>query len=366
MSNEDAFPTSYKYSWPDNSGALQDFLTKFKPSMVQNDGTKPWIWVRGSGPLKEDSGTGEALAREEAAKLLKEVTDEALAREEAAKLLKEVTEKVENIKNDDSIPLRSNKKTGAKSKKEVREQVQTEATEKLKEIAIRHGYVGGKWLLFSPPDKVDMIWSSIASSLVSGPLCSTSAYLAKVSTSPAQETANVQHLICVYLPDVYDKASVTEVMRVLLRNHGLNLSGVKSDLYTVIGIDSKHPSGIPSTVWKNAAILPEKEAKELKDAFYAELGQNKLVTIENPAESSSTVPKAATTSTKGKSKPKLKKVADDPFASDNDDDDKEDGSIQKDVKAEKEKAKSSKTSKAKTKRSDDDEEEARPKKKRVT
>ena len=72
-----------------------------------------------------------------------------------------------------------------------------------------------------------MIWSSIAcsscflnicsnltvksASLVSGPLCSTSAHLAKVATSPEQETANFQHLICVYIPDVYDKASVTEV-----------------------------------------------------------------------------------------------------------------------------------------------------------
>jgi len=54
--------------------------------------------------------------------------------------VKEVTEKVESVKvricdnlalndnlmshqNDDSIPLRSSKKTGAKSKKEVREQV---------------------------------------------------------------------------------------------------------------------------------------------------------------------------------------------------------------------------------------------------
>lgn len=50
-----------------------------------------------------------------------------------------------------------------------------------------------------------------AASLVSGALCSTSAFLAKVATSPEQETAHVQHLICVYIPDVYDKASVTEV-----------------------------------------------------------------------------------------------------------------------------------------------------------
>ena len=50
-----------------------------------------------------------------------------------------------------------------------------------------------------------------AASLVSGPLRSTSAHLAKVATSPGQETANYQHLICVYIPDVYNKASVTEV-----------------------------------------------------------------------------------------------------------------------------------------------------------
>jgi len=102
------------------------------------------------------------------------------------------------------------------------------------------------------------------------------------------------------------------------------------------------------------------------------LGQNKAAIIENPTESSSTVAKVATTSTKGKGKPKLKKVADDPFASDNDDDHKEDGTIQKDVKAEKEKPKqnaTSKTPRAKPRRPKDDdeedEEETRPKRKRI-
>lgn len=37
-------------------------------------------------------------------------------------------------------------------------------------------------------------------------------------------------------------------MKVLLRHHGMNLSGVKSNLYTALGIDSKHASGLPSTV----------------------------------------------------------------------------------------------------------------------
>lgn len=67
------------------------------------------------------------------------------------------------IQNDPSIPLRSSKKTGTKSKKDAREQVgqptlshnallkfptiqaQAEATEKLAGIAVKHGYVSGKW-----------------------------------------------------------------------------------------------------------------------------------------------------------------------------------------------------------------------------
>ena len=50
-------------------------------------------------------------------------------------------------------------------------------------------------------------------SLVSGPLSSTSAFLAKVATSPQNDTANYSHLICVYMPDAYDQASVTEVWK---------------------------------------------------------------------------------------------------------------------------------------------------------
>jgi hypothetical protein len=45
----------------------------------------------------------------------------------------------------DDIPIRANKKKGLKSKKEVREEIQTQAASQLKEIAVKHGYVSGKW-----------------------------------------------------------------------------------------------------------------------------------------------------------------------------------------------------------------------------
>src|SRR5882757_8750369 len=85
-------------------------------------------------------------------------------------------------------------------------------------------------LIFAQREKVDMIWASLASlsftllflylifssrgciaSLTSGPLSSTSAFEAKVATCPKSESANSQHILCLYMPNVYDKDAVTEV-----------------------------------------------------------------------------------------------------------------------------------------------------------
>ncbi|KAG2748179.1 hypothetical protein P692DRAFT_20848855 [Suillus brevipes Sb2] len=292
--SDDAVLEEYPYFWSKGSSiALPDFLTKYKPSMVQNDGTKPWLWVEGSNRNKD---TAES--------------DATTAISEAAALLKDVSQRVEEIKNNDSIPMRSSKKTGAKSKKDVREKVQADAAQKLKDISIKHNYVCGKWLIFAPADKVDAIWSKIATSLVSGPLASTCAYLTKVATSPANETPHHQHVICIYIPNVYDKDAVTDVMKVLLRNHGVNLSGVKSDLYTGVGLDSKHLSGIPSTVWKTASLLTDSEIKDLKDAYFSEL--NVTSTSAAKPDEKKDQPSIAK---KKRPIPKRKPQEDDPFAS---------------------------------------------------
>lgn len=291
---DNAIPREYPYFWSKESSiALSDFLTKYKPSMVQNDGTKPWIWVEGSN---RNQDTAES--------------DITTAISEAAALLKEVSQRVEEIKNDDSIPLRSSKKTGAQSKKDVREKVQADAAEKLKSISIKHNYVCGKWLIFAPADKVDAIWSKIATSLVSGALASTCAFLTKVATSPANETPHHEHVICLYIPDVYNKDAVTDVMKVLLRHHGVNLSGVKSDLYTGVGLDSKHSSGIPSTVWKNTSLLADSEIKDLKDAYFSELN-----VASTPAAKPDEKKDQPSITTKKRPIPKKKTQENDPFAS---------------------------------------------------
>jgi hypothetical protein len=48
-------------------------------------------------------------------------------------------------------------------------------------------------------------------SLVSGPLARGPAYSAKVATSPQEETSNNQHLIYIYMPNVYERDGVIEV-----------------------------------------------------------------------------------------------------------------------------------------------------------
>lgn len=298
--DDDSMLESYTYVWsPESTLALEEFLGKYRPSMVQDDGNKPWIWVKGSKSAKEEPEHDAAV-------------------EEATEMLKEITEKVEKIKNDASIPTRSNKKTGAISKKELREQVQAEATERLKAISVKHGVVSGKWLIFAPADKVDQIWTKLAISLVSGPLAATPAYRAKVATSPRSETPNHQHVICLYMPDVYDEQAVKEVMKVLLRNHGLNLSGVKSNLYTAVGIDSKHPSGIQSTVWKNTSLMKDSEIKQLKDAFFAEIDSSKPSGEEKAQDEKSK--ESAPAKEKPKFKAKKKAAEDNIFVSDDEGD----------------------------------------------
>ncbi|KAJ7350466.1 hypothetical protein DFH08DRAFT_861537 [Mycena albidolilacea] len=341
MTSEDSLPQKYAYAWSaDSELSLPDFLKKYKPSMVQNDtsNSKPWIWVQKGAPSREDTGAAEAL-------------------EAGAALLEATSERVEEIKNDASIPARSSKKTGAKGKKEVREEVQAEATEKFKDIAIKHGFVSGKWLSFAPADKVDVIWASLAKSLVEGPLAATSAFRVKVATSPENGNAS-QHLICIYIPDVYDKDAVTEVMKVLLRNHGMNLSGVKSNMYTALGIDSKHPSGLQSTTWKTTAILSDSESKALKEAYFEELAEAKEAAKKAPK------PDKPAGDAKAKAKPQLKKkqAEDDPFGSD-DDEDEEEAQRKAEVKSKKAPPKAAK--RAKDSSDEDSEEEERPKKKKA-
>lgn len=65
---------------------------------------------------------------------------------------------------------------------------------------------------------------------------------------------------------MYDKEMAKKVSRVsrsaksqtlvsLLKDHGLEPSACKTDLYTMIGIDSNHPSKLRSTIWRVIELI---------------------------------------------------------------------------------------------------------------
>ncbi|KAF8342717.1 translation initiation factor eIF 4e-like domain-containing protein [Cantharellus anzutake] len=225
-------------------------IWKYKPSLVVDDGSKPWIWVR-----------REILGNE-----VSRLTPEAL--KEATACLQEVTKRVQEITDDASIPVRSNKKTGARSKKELREEIQNRAKDQLKAIATgAGGETVGKWLLYAGPENVDGLWKTVATSVIAGPLSRSPAFAAKVSTSPANPSGKREHVICIYLQNIYDKGDATSVLKILIGDHGIQKVSAKSDLYTHLQLDSKHPSGIRSTIWQVQELLSPDEVSKLLKAY---------------------------------------------------------------------------------------------------
>ncbi|KAG8895408.1 hypothetical protein FRC01_012386, partial [Tulasnella sp. 417] len=106
-------------------------------------------------------------------------------------------------------------------------------------------------LCYGNTDSIDGLWAKVARSIASGPLSTSPARLAKVSTAKRGEGAD-SHVLCLYLPDIFDETAAREVLKTLIREHGIVPSGAKPDLYTHIGLDSKHKSGIRSTALRDA------------------------------------------------------------------------------------------------------------------
>ncbi|KAG8955619.1 hypothetical protein FRC04_007610 [Tulasnella sp. 424] len=307
-------PQGYKYSWSADTKSefsADEFVAKFKPSIITDDGSKPWIWMCGPGyktPYTEEDA-GEAML-------------------EGVMKLTETAEKVEAIQHDASIPVRANKKTGAKSKKEVREEIQAEAKDALRAIAQKHRFTNGKWLCYGNTGNIDGIWAKLARSIAAGPLSTSSARLGKVSTAKRGEGAD-SHVICLYLPDIFDETAARDVLKILIQEHGVIPSGAKPDLYTHIGLDSKHKSGIRSTALRDSHDASKATAfSKSKGKTPEPKAENEKADEVDPSDhksrTSDTKKKPASPPQKVKPKAQPRKEDDDddkpsnPFASDDD------------------------------------------------
>ncbi|KAK8854765.1 hypothetical protein IAR55_003504 [Kwoniella newhampshirensis] len=237
MSGKDDHNSNYVWT-PKSEVQIADFVKQFRPSLITDD-LAPWIWVSNKDDLENLESNSEAAALGE-----------------AMKLLEGLEKRLKDIEEDDTIPTRAKK--GVKSKKALRDEAHEEIRAGLKAISIEYKWTYGKWLLFPSHEFVDGTWSTLAQSVAKGPLKAAGVESAKVAPTPssADEGEARPHLICLYLPDIYDIDTVRKVLEVLLTSHGLEPSSVKSDLYTVAGIDSNHPTKLRSTIWRPAEVIP--------------------------------------------------------------------------------------------------------------
>ncbi|KAJ7357822.1 hypothetical protein OS493_022632 [Desmophyllum pertusum] len=112
----------------------------------------------------------------------------------------------------------------------------------VRDLAEKYAYKSGKWLIYSERARIDAIWKSVATAVVSGRLGTA----AKVSTRDPEEST---HVICVYTEDFTDEEEVRAVEK------GLKEVGVtaqmlyKPDIYTTLGIYRNNPWRLKPTIY---------------------------------------------------------------------------------------------------------------------
>ncbi|GAA5907885.1 hypothetical protein JCM8208_001976 [Rhodotorula glutinis] len=231
---------------PAGKDAIDAFLAKRKPSSADTS-VGPWIFVR--IPRSDDKHKmADELNEDDPA----HVTLTA----EGKPLIDALMEKLDDIKA--TAPVRANKAKGLRSQKDLREEAYTTFKADIKELAQKHNVLDGKWLFYPSPENVDFVWSKIVHAIVDedGPLAKTGAvHCAKVATTPMGDGDRSSHVICVYCDDSFDEQAVGDVFKVLVNDLGQVSSSYKPDVLTVLGIDSKHASGLPVSLYKRTTFM---------------------------------------------------------------------------------------------------------------
>ncbi|BEJ16884.1 hypothetical protein CspHIS471_0602850 [Cutaneotrichosporon sp. HIS471] len=258
-----------KYHWAPSGGmSIDDFLKKYKPSVLDKTDA-PWIWVETRAARDDPEAENNARVK-------------AIGKGQV--VLDEVTKRVAAIEKDDKIPVRGKK--GVLSKKQMRDEAQKKAADALREISLESGCTDGKWMSFPRTESVDAVWAKVARSVAYGPLRDAGVTMAKVATLDLMARDMGTHAVLISVDNIYDKDMVTKVLVSLLEDHGIDPSASKSDLYTLLGIDSKHASGMRSSIWRSNELI--KDVKALKAKYKP--GSEKKWVRKSPRKSGSKEP----------------------------------------------------------------------------
>ncbi|KAK6536144.1 hypothetical protein TWF281_000391 [Arthrobotrys megalospora] len=217
------------FEGPSNPIHLNEFLKKYKPSTNFYRGVGPWIFVK-----EDNSKPGYPHSK----------SDNYACEIKSRDLLNKTTERVESY---DAGLVRNDGQPVSQSLPRhpfLLERVFKSAGDELRQLAVKYNYTCGAWFLHVPENQVDQIFSDLARSLIAGQLRRTAAHAVKVTPSGLPAIPRGIHVICVTIPDAWDRKACKEVLEILVGIHGLTPVGCKPELFVQLGYGHLHRSGI--------------------------------------------------------------------------------------------------------------------------
>lgn len=247
--------------------SLAQFLEQNLPSNTRRmPGGDGWIWVRSKRADDSDPD--------------KKPTSE--SQNEASRILEELVQRLEDIENNDDIP-KIKSRTSGPSKKMLKDFSVQKCEGALREIGLKN-WPCGKWMFFEGEDYVNIVFDRLAHSIIDGPLSklkNARCHTIKVATTDSlrvdknRRVRDDKQLICLYFDNIWSKENATEVLECIVKEHGQIPNSAKPDLYTMINLDSSHPSKIRTTLYRPAELFTWEQLREWQSAFFEALKKNK-------------------------------------------------------------------------------------------
>ncbi|GAA5867924.1 hypothetical protein JCM8547_003415 [Rhodosporidiobolus lusitaniae] len=147
-----------------------------------------------------------------------------------------------------------NTKVPLKDRQRRRREVYATFEEEAKQLAKRHGVVGGKWLYFAK-QQTNSIWTQLvlAAAFEGEPLAETGAVTEVKVTSKRNNKSSHAFSIC--CRDSWDKDAVAKVLDALVVDLGIFPAAYKPDIYSALDIYSNGPTGTRSSLYKPLDLM---------------------------------------------------------------------------------------------------------------
>lgn len=230
------------FSVPEHGDAegLNAFLERYRPSAMKATATQSYVWV--TVPHRRPNYTDEE----------KHAMQVTLAK--AQQELEDLKKACDAIDQDEKIPVRASKAKGKGKAQRKKDLTSVFAEQKVPALVKEGGrpLTSGKWLYFKSAEYVDATFGILARSIADGPLSRLEWPAVHTVKAALKDEDRPEHMIALYYDDCFNPDAGRAVMECILRHHFLPSRAAKTDLYTLLGIDSKVSNCAPST-WLDRA-----------------------------------------------------------------------------------------------------------------